>query len=364
MTLPKSRIDEYYMNCALELAARGRECSPNPRVGCVLVRGGEIVGRGWHKKCGGPHAEVNAVRDAGGAARGATAYVTLEPCSHYGRTPPCADLLIESGVARVVAGMRDPNPKVDGGGIAKLERAGIEVESGVMEAECRWMNRGFIRRMTLGRPWVTLKAAASLDGKIALENGESKWITGPDSRAAVHAMRAESDAVLTGVGTVLADDPQLTVRDAPGRTPLRAVLDRRLRTPLGAKILEGGGTVIFTLASAPRDKGEALERAGARVEYLSEDDFLASVLDKLCRDGVNYLMVEAGAGVAGAMIKGGFCDELALFAAPKIMGRGLSFADGAAFASMAEVPPLEIREVSRSGDDLLVRGVFACSPDL
>lgn len=364
MSLPQSKIDEYYMRCALELAERGTECSPNPRVGCVLVRGGEIVGRGWHKKYGGPHAEVNAVRDAEDAARGATAYVTLEPCSHYGKTPPCADMLIERGIARVVCGMRDPNPKVDGGGFAKLERAGIEVKSGVLEDECRWTNRGFIRRMTLGRPWVTLKAAASLDGKIALENGESKWITGPESRALVHAMRAGSDAVLTGIGTVLADDPQLTVRDAPGRTPLRAVLDRRLRTPLDAKVLDGGGTVIFTLDSAPKERAAALEAAGARVEYMPEDDFLAAVLDKLCRDGVNYLMVEAGARVAGAFIKAGLCDELALFAAPKIMGRGLSFADGAAFDSMNEVPSLMIRGISRCGEDLLIKGVFSCSPGL
>lgn len=364
MSLYKNGTDEYYMSCALELAARGMECSPNPRVGCVLVRGGEIVGRGWHQKYGGPHAEVNAVRDAGEAARGATAYVTLEPCSHYGKTPPCADLLIERGITRVVAGMRDPNPKVDGGGFAKLEKAGIAVESGVLEEECRWMNRGFISRMRRGRPWVTLKIAASLDGKIALENGESKWITGPESRAEVHRMRASSDAVLTGVGTVLADDPQLTVRDAPGRTPLRVVLDRRLRTPLSAKILEGGNVAVFTLDSAPRAAGEALECAGARVAYLAEDNFLQAVLDKLCAEGVNYLMIEAGAKVAGAFIEAGLCDELALFTAPKIMGRGTSFADGAAFASLGGVPKLKIREVSRCGDDLLVRGVFACSQDL
>ena len=364
MKLSHNKIDEYYMRCALELAERGTECSPNPRVGCVLVRDGEIVGRGWHKKYGGPHAEVNAVRDAGDAACGATAYVTLEPCCHYGKTPPCADLLIERGVKRVVAGMRDPNPKVDGGGIAKLERAGIEVKSGILEEECRWMNRGFIRAMTRRRPWVTLKVAASLDGKIALENGESKWITGAEARAAVHAMRAQNDAVLTGSGTVLADDPMLTVRDAPGRTPLRVVLDRRLRTPLNAKILQGGGTVIFTAESAPQEKKSALEAAGARVEPITEENFLASVMDKLCRYGVNYLMVEAGAELTGAFIKSGFCDELALFTAPKIMGRGASFADGISFGSLAEVPSLKIDEILRCGEDFLVKGVFGCSPDL
>ncbi len=364
MATRQNMIDEYYMRCALELAARGKACSPNPRVGCVLVREGMIVGRGWHDKCGGPHAEVNAVRDAGDAARGSTAYVSLEPCSHYGKTPPCADLLIERGVSRVVAGMRDPNPKVDGGGLAKLAKAGVSVTTGVLENECRWMNRGFVRRMMLGRPWVTIKTAASLDGKIALENGESKWITGAESRAAVHAMRAESDAVLTGSGTVLADDPQLTVRDAPGRTPLRVILDRRLRTPSRAKILEGGGTVIFTLGSSPRGRAAELEAAGAKLEYIAEKGFLAAVLDKLCRDGVNYLMVEAGAKVTSAFIASGLCDELALFTAPKIMGRGASFADCAWFASMDGVPSLKITERICCGDDMLLKGVFLCSPDL
>ncbi len=363
MALPGSRTDEYYMSLALELARRGTECSPNPRVGCVLVRNGEIVGRGWHAKYGGPHAEVNAVRDAGEAAAGATAYVTLEPCSHYGKTPPCADLLIERKIVRVVSGMRDPNPKVDGGGIAKLEKAGIEVTTGVLEAECRKLNRGFISRMTKGRPWVTLKIASSLDGKIALENGESKWITGPEARAAVHAMRAASDAVLTGSGTVLADDPLLTVRDAPGRTPRRVILDRRLRTPSGAKILRGGKVSVFTLESAPREKIRGLEDAGAEVVCLAGDNFLASVLDKLCGDGVNYLMVEAGARLFGAFTEAGLCDELALFAAPKIMGRGLSFSDSLSFKSMQGLPELEIEEISRLGRDLLIKGVFACSRD-
>lgn len=365
MTLPQGRIDEYYMSCALELAARGRECAPNPRVGCVIVRGGEIVGRGWHEKCGGPHAEVNAIRDAGSAAEGASVYVTLEPCSHYGRTPPCADLLIKSKAARVVAGMRDPNPKVDGGGLEKLRSAGVEVKCGVLEDECRRMNRGFLRRMKLGRPWVTLKVASSFDGKIALENGESRWITGSEARARVHLMRAESDALLTGVGTILADDPMLTVRDAPGCTPRRVVLDRALRTPPKAKLLAGGCVTIFTLDSAPQERAEALEAAGAAIERVDKGaDFLREVLERLCASGVNYLMVEAGAALTGAFIASGLCDELALFLAPKLMGRGISYTDGLSFASMEAVARLKNTEYTKCGEDLLVRGVFACSPDL
>ena len=338
--------------------------TPNPMVGAVAVKDGEVIGKGYHHRAGCPHAERELMAECGDALRGADVYVTLEPCSTVGRTPACTEGLISAGVKRVIVGCEDPNPRHRGRGLEILRAAGIEVESGVLEKECRELNRAFFKWITTNRPFVLLKMAMTLDGKIADSTGESKWITGPESRSMVHAMRAENDAVLTGIGTVLADDPQLTVRDAPGRTPLRVILDRRLRTPLDAKILEGGGVSIFALDSAPRAKGEALERAGARVEYLAEDNFLAAVLDKLCRDGVNYLMVEAGAGVAGAFVKAGLCDELALFTAPKIMGRGPSFADGAAFASMGGVPELKIREVSRCGEDLLVRGVFACSPDL
>ena len=364
MELPKGKIDEYYMNCALELARNGRRCSPNPRVGCVVVRDGVIIGRGWHKICGGPHAEVEAVRDAGGDIAEADVYVTLEPCSHYGRTPPCADMLAAHRPRRVVAGMADPNPRVAGRGLEKLRAAGVEVKCGLLEDECRWMNRGFIRRMSMGRPWVTVKCAASLDGKTALAGGESKWITGVESRARVHAMRAESDAVLTGVGTVIADDPLLTVRDAPGEMPLRVILDRSLRTPPRAKIL-AGGVVIFTTEAAPAAKASALAEAGARIETVASGaSLLGAVLKRLCAMDVNYLMVEAGAGVTSAFIGEGLCDELALFVAPKIIGRGPSFADGLAFSNMAAVPCLRDAEYTKCGEDLLIRGVFECSPDL
>lgn len=359
-----NRTDEFYMRCALELAANGRECSPNPRVGCVIARGGGIIGRGWHKKCGGPHAEVEALRDAGGDIEGADVYVTLEPCSHYGRTPPCADMLAERRPKRVIAALMDPNPKVAGRGLEKLRKAGIEVETGVLEEECRWMNRGFLRRMALGRPWVTLKVAASLDGMVALPNGESRWITGAEARKRTHGMRAENDALLTGVGTVVADDPRMTVRDAPGRSPMRALLDRTLRTPPTAKILDGGA-VIFTLADASQERGKALESAGARiVRVASGEDFLPEVLKKLCDCGVNYLMVEAGPAVASSFIKEKLCDELALFIAPKIIGNGKSFAGLAEFAKIEGAPSVKDVKYTKYGDDLLIRGVFECSPDL
>ena len=362
MAILNENIDEFYMKCALELARRGTECSPNPRVGCVIVRGGEVIGRGWHKVCGGPHAEVEAMRDAGGDIAGADVYVTLEPCSHYGKTPPCADMLVEHGVKRVVAGMEDPNPLVAGHGLEKLRASGIETLCGVLEEECKWANRGFLRRMVQKRPWVTLKVAASLDGKVALANGASKWITGESARRCVHGMRAKSDAVITGVGTVIADDPQLTVRDVSGETPLRAVLDRSLRTPVDSNLVRGGA-VIFTNRSEP-EKIKLLEDAGARVEVVGGDDFLGGVLTRLCEMNVNYLMVEAGPQVTSAFIASGLADELALFAAPKPMGRGMSFTDGLEFSSMESVPALRGVKYTSCGEDLLIRGVFECSPDL
>ncbi|MEG1602305.1 MAG: bifunctional diaminohydroxyphosphoribosylaminopyrimidine deaminase/5-amino-6-(5-phosphoribosylamino)uracil reductase RibD [Cloacibacillus sp.] len=364
MNLPKSKIDEYYMSCALELAAQGAECSPNPRVGCVIVRDGQIIGRGWHKKCGGPHAEVNAVADACGDIEGADVYVTLEPCSHYGKTPPCADMLLEKRPARVITAMTDPNPKVAGAGLLKLRDAGIEVKNGVLEAECRYMNRGFIRRMTLSRPWVTIKCAASLDGRIALANGESKWITSEESRERVHAMRAENGAVLTGVGTVLSDDPKLTVRSAPGKNPLRVIVDRKLRTPTCAKILRGGA-LIFAQSGAEEWREEHLRMAGAQIERIeAAEDYLPAVLKKLCREGVNYLMVEAGPRVTSAFIASGLADELALFTAPKILGAGPSFSDFFESGAISDAPALKDIKYTKVGCDLLTRGVFKCSPDL
>lgn len=357
------------MNEALSLAVKGiGGVSPNPLVGCVIVRDDKIIGRGWHKSYGGPHAEVNAVDEAGGCVRGAEVYVNLEPCSHYGKTPPCADLLIEKGVARVVIGMRDPNPKVNGEGEAKLRAAGIDVVTGVLEARCKEVNRGFIFRIRENRPYVTLKTASSLDGRIALEDGSSKWITGRESRQKVHALRAANDALLTGIGTVLADDPQMTVRDAEGRTPLRVILDRELQMPDNAGILDisQGPVLIITGMEAACEKIALFRERGIEVEQLEgsgrcEIDMVLALLSK---KGVNYLMVEAGAGVTGLFLNSRRVDAVSLFVAPKILGRGKCWTDSVKIERIDEALELKDMSVSKIGGDLWIEGVFACSPDL
>lgn len=309
---------------ALRLAERGLyTTTPNPRVGCVLAKDGRVVGEGWHARAGEPHAEVHALRAAGGHARGATAYVTLEPCSHHGRTPPCANALIDAGVARVVAAMRDPNPQVSGQGIELLTLAGIRAEVGLMEAEARELNVGFIARMTRGRPWVRLKTASSLDGKTALLNGASKWITGPAARADVHRLRARACAVLTGVGTVLADDPRMNVREVETpRQPLRVVLDSGLRTPPGAAILQGGDAWLACVQADPA-RQEALRAAGAsllEIPGVAGRADLAALMRALGRRGINEVHVEAGATLNGALLQAGLVDEWVAYLAPLVLG--------------------------------------------
>lgn len=357
------------MDLALSLAAKGAgSVSPNPMVGCVIVKDGMIVGRGRHEYYGGPHAEVNAVKDAGGDVAGATVYVNLEPCSHYGKTPPCANMLVEKKISRAVIGIEDPNPKVNGTGIEILRSAGIEVVAGVSEKACRRLNAGFIMRIKKGRPFVTLKVASSLDGKIALEDGSSKWITGPESRKKAHAIRAQNDAVLTGIGTVLADDPELTVRDASGRTPLRVVLDRNLRIPENARILDvsKGRVLIITGADAPQAKLERLRARSVEIERLEykSDCQVDAILALLCREGVNYLMVESGAAVAGSFLNSRRVDKLSLFVASRIIGRGKGWSDCVEIEAIADAMELERTESFQIGADILIEGVFACSPDL
>lgn len=324
-----STADHAHMALALRLAERGLfSTTPNPRVGCVIVRDGEVVGEGWHARAGEPHAEVHALRAAGERARGATAYVTLEPCSHHGRTPPCANALVDAGLSRVVAAMRDPNPQVSGGGLALLTLAGIQAEVGLLEAEARELNIGFVARMTRGRPWLRVKTASSLDGKTALLNGESKWITGPAARADVQAWRARACAVLTGVGTVLADDPRMNVRDLDSpRQPLRVIVDSRLNTPPTAQILHGGALIVC--AEEDAGKGAALAAAGAEVLCLPGPNGrvgLAALAGELGRRGLNEIHVEAGATLNGALLDAGLVDEWVAYLAPLVMGdaaRGL-----------------------------------------
>jgi diaminohydroxyphosphoribosylaminopyrimidine deaminase/5-amino-6-(5-phosphoribosylamino)uracil reductase len=319
--------DRLHMTRALELARRGLYSTPpNPAVGCVLVRDGRTVGEGYHRSTGGPHAEVFALQAAGEAAREATAYVSLEPCAHFGRTPPCTRALLAAGIARVVCALRDPNPDVAGGGLAELARAGVEVEDGVLAAEAAELNRGFLRRMSRGRPWVTVKLAASLDGRTALANGTSRWITDEESRADVQRLRARASAIVTGIGTVLADDPSLTVRDAAldlgGRRPLRVVVDSRLRLPASARVLDAAAPTLVVTTQAGTN-AIALEARGARVETLAARDGRvdpAALLERLAALECNEVLVEAGSTLAGSLLAQGLVDELVLYIAPCVLG--------------------------------------------
>ncbi|MGQ5523292.1 bifunctional diaminohydroxyphosphoribosylaminopyrimidine deaminase/5-amino-6-(5-phosphoribosylamino)uracil reductase RibD [Chitinimonas sp. PSY-7] len=327
-----SADDYQYMALALQLAEGGRFiCAPNPAVGAVLVRDGRIIGQGFTQQAGGPHAEVMALRDAAKhdeTAKGATAYVSLEPCAHYGRTPPCAKGLIEAGVKRVVAAMQDPNPLVAGKGMAMLREAGIETEVGLLALEARESLKGFLRRIERNRPWLRLKIAASLDGKTALSNGESQWITGPAARADVQRLRARSCAMLTGSGTVLKDDPLLTVREIDGepwqgRQPMRVVLDSRAQLPPDAKLLHAPGKTLVITANAPDSHIAALQAAGAEVLALPDAAGrvdLPATLTTLAERGVNEVTVEAGARLNGAWLQSGLVDEIVFYQAPVLLG--------------------------------------------
>lgn len=316
-----SAADYQYMAQALRLAQRGLySTAPNPRVGCVVVRGSQIVGSAWHQRAGAAHAEVLALQQAGEAARGATVYVTLEPCCHHGRTPPCTAALLEAGVQRVVAAIRDPNPQVAGQGLAQLQAAGIAVDCGVLAAEAQALNVGFWQRMRSGRPWVRLKLAMSLDGRTALANGASAWITGAAARQDVQRLRARSCAILTGIGTVLADNPQLNVR-LPNitRQPWRIILDRQLRTPPSAHLLQVPGSVLIFTSVTPAAAHQALRRAGAEVVVL-EPYQLPQILSALAQRACNELQVECGATLAGALLQAQCVDELVLYVAPLLLG--------------------------------------------
>ena len=353
-----SAADHEFMARALRLARKGLfTTTPNPRVGCVIVKDGAVVGEGWHARAGEAHAEIHALNAAAGSARGATAYITLEPCSHHGHTPPCADALIGAGVARVVAAMRDPNPQVGGNGLEKLRAAGIAFESGLMEVEARELNIGFVSRMERGRPWVRLKLAASLDGKTALNNGRSQWITGPEARRDGHAWRARACAILTGAGTVRDDDPRLTVRDVETeRQPLRVVVDSHLETPPTAHIVEGGNALVVA-ASEDAAKVAALRAAGAEVMVLPNPQGkvdLPCLLQALAGRGVNELHVEAGHKLNGSLLREGLVDELLLYFAPTLLGSGREMFPLPELTDLAGRRDLKIVDLRRVGADIRI----------
>jgi diaminohydroxyphosphoribosylaminopyrimidine deaminase / 5-amino-6-(5-phosphoribosylamino)uracil reductase len=355
-----SAADHRFMGRALQLARRGLySAHPNPRVGCVIVAGDAVVAEGWHQRTGGPHAEAVALAAAGARARGATAYVTLEPCSHHGRTPPCADALVAAGVARVVYAVADANPKVAGAGAARLRAAGIEVTDGVLAAEARALNPGFFSRMERGRPWVRAKLAVSLDGRTALAGGESRWITGEAARRDAHELRARSAAILTGVGTVLADDPALTARrpdlgEIAG--PERVVLDSALRTPPGAQLLRQPGRSRLFCSRPDAARAAALQAAGAVVETVPERagrPDLDGVLRRLGALEINEVLVEAGPALNGALLDAGLVDEIVVYLAPHVIGAdGLGMFASRPLAGMGARHEFEPAGMRRVGADL------------
>ncbi len=350
--------DHRFMARALRLAARGcTTTDPNPRVGCVLVKNGEIVGEGWHERAGAAHAEVHALAQAGAAAHGATAYVTLEPCAHHGRTPPCNQALIDAGVARVVVAMLDPNPLVAHHGLAAIEAAGIAVASGLMAAEAEALNPGFLKRMRSGLPYVRVKLAMSIDGRTAMASGESQWITGPQARADVHRLRAESSAVLTGIGTVLADDPSLTVRDftKPFLSPKRVVLDPAGQLPAQAKLRDAAAETWVLTSSAG---AQVLDARGVKMQVVAGDVntlALEAVLRSLAELEINEVLVEAGATLAAAFVEQGWADELVIYQAPVLLGQRARPLLALDLDTMADKLPLKLVEQRRLGADWRLR---------
>ena len=359
-----SVVDQVMMAKAVKLAARGQyTCMPNPSVGCVITKG-DVVGEGWHQKAGEAHAEVNALQHAGDLAQGATAYVTLEPCSHYGRTPPCADALIAAGVSRAVYGMTDPNPSVAGQGLEKLRQAGITVDGPILETEARQLNKGFIKRQERGLPWVTIKLAMSLDGRTAMESGESQWITGPEARQDVQRLRAKSCAIVTGIGTVLHDDPSLTVRadelgfentaeavKVAARQPLRVVVDSELKVSADAKVLSSDGSALLVTAKDCSDRQDveivSLPDKSGQVNLLALVKLLA---EKEC----NNVLVEAGAELAGAFLQAGLVDKIVIYMAPKLLGSSARPLLLLPFDCMDQEVGLDITDIRKVGDDIRI----------
>ena len=348
------------MAMALQLARKGLNTTdPNPRVGCVIADGDRVVGQGWHEQVGGQHAEIAAMNDAAEPVRGMTAYVTLEPCAYHGKTPPCADALLEAGIGRVVAAIEDPNPRVDGGGLQRLRDSGVQVESGLLAAQAEELNAGFLKRMRNGRPWVRIKSAVSLDGRTGLANGDSKWITGEESRLDVQRWRARSSAILTGIGTVLADDPSMNARVSGAvKQPLRIIADSRWRTPRDSRILADPGTA-WVVGGKLNGAGRELEKAGIHCLAIPGRDGrpdLGVLLDAMGEAGINEVQVEAGPVLCGVLLEQQLVDEVLLYMAPVLLGdspRG-PFAFGP-LESMAGRTHLQWLETNQTGADMRLR---------
>lgn len=364
------------MKRALFLAQKGHgKTGSNPMVGCVIVKNSRIIGEGWHHEYGGNHAEIEAINDArkyNEDIRGSTVYVTLEPCSHYGKTPPCAQRLVSEGVARVVYAMTDPNPKVNGQGLQILRDSGIETKQAnkIFEKQAKFLNRGFIFLQKYNRPFITLKAAMSLDGKMCLANNSSKWITGIESRTQAHKLRAQNDAVLVGVNTILNDDPQLTVRHVRGIDPLRIILDSNLRTPINSRVISNDNKcLILTSENADEGKIKSLQDAGAKVAIIESENNhinLKSALEYLITQNILTLMIEGGPEVLSSFLREELADYVNLFVAPKIFGEGRGFDLRKNFDSVSEAFTLDIsrRTIKRLGDDIFIEGWLSCSRDL
>jgi diaminohydroxyphosphoribosylaminopyrimidine deaminase/5-amino-6-(5-phosphoribosylamino)uracil reductase len=357
--------DVYWMQRALSLARKGAgQVHPNPLVGSVLVRGNRVVAEGYHHAYGHDHAEIDAIKRAGARARGATLYVNLEPCAHWGRTPPCMIAVVASGIRRVVAAMRDPNPKVAGKGFAFLKQHKIKITRGVLEGEAQALNQDFVVRVSENRPFVTLKAAVSLDGKIATARGESEWITGSEARALGHRLRAQSDAIAVGIETVLKDNPSLTAH-GKGRNPIRLIFDSRLRMPLKARVLDKQSpTWVLTTAKASRSKRRALERRGISVYTVAADSLghvsLAEAAKLLAREGVTRMLVEGGGTLTAAFLEHRLADEAIWFIAPKIIGgeSAKTAVEGSGIKNLKQAWVLKHMTVEKVGEDLCIRGTL------
>jgi diaminohydroxyphosphoribosylaminopyrimidine deaminase/5-amino-6-(5-phosphoribosylamino)uracil reductase len=358
--------DNHFMREAIHLARKGiGKTSPNPIVGAVIVRNGEIIGRGYHKKYGDWHAEINAIKDTNGNVKGTTLYITLEPCCHYGKTPPCVETLIKERIGRVVVGTLDPNPRVNGKGIKTLRSKGIKVDVGILEDECRELNEHYFKFIKSGIPYVTVKYAQTLDGRIATKTGNSQWISSEALRAYVHRLRAVNDCIMVGVGTVIADDPQLTVRYVKGRNPLRVIVDSKLRIPLKSSVLKGNNshlTTIATTSKAPSRKVTAVKNLGAEVLVVKKDKngrvSLRDLLRELGKKGIASVMVEGGSDIITSLLKANLVDKMIILTAPKIMGKGLEAIGDLGVCKVKDAIKFSSFRTMRKGDDFVFVGTI------